>query len=328
MIQLPATQVPPMTQEQNELHFELTRRKLKAELAAAEVEARLGKKLMIREFESHVAAAVAAASAWAAAASAAAASTTTGANAPMLKAEENDITGEVPSEVTSITLRFASLLQEEIVGIFQNQFKPINFYHLRHIHRLLFDAVHEHNLIGIENGILRLRKMSGTYKDFGNSFYDVLADAFHNYTTIFVSLFSKKAPDLHITFAEFYKNVYELSTVYEWQEGVLSMSIEVHTYIVSQQPIDPSKWVMPEKFQDKFCRPRTMIEMSSTIGAGVAGGSKTRKSRSPAGHRCVKSSRSNNLSISCKLFNNGSCNWPYCNMANRCKKCGSRDNGL
>lgn len=63
--------------------------------------------------------------------------------------------------------------------------------------------------------MLRLRKTSGTYKDFGKFFYDMWADAFHNYTTILVSLFSKEAPNLHSAFAEFYSNVYKLSTVYE-----------------------------------------------------------------------------------------------------------------
>lgn len=89
--------------------------------------------------------------------------------------------------------------------------------------------------------MLRLRKTSGTYKNFGKSFYDVWADAFHNYTTILVSLFGKEAPDLHTALAEFCSIVYELSTVYEWQDAVLPMAIEAHTYIVSQQPIDPSK---------------------------------------------------------------------------------------
>lgn len=61
--------------------------------------------------------------------------------------------------------------------------------------------------------MLRLRKTSVTYKDFGKSFYNVWADAFHNYTTILVSLFDKEAPDLHSALAKFYSNVYKLSTV-------------------------------------------------------------------------------------------------------------------
>ena len=205
-----------MTQEQNELLFELTCRKLEAELAAAEVEARLKWELMVKEFEARVAAEVAAAS------------TTAGTQARMSTAEEDDITGEVPPEVTIITLRFAGVLQEEIVRVFQNKFKPINLFRLRHMYGLRFDALQDHDRIDIEDGILRFRKTSGTYKDFGKSFYDVWADAFHNYTTILVSLFSKEAPDLHTILAKFYNNVYELSTVYEWHDAVLPMAIEAH----------------------------------------------------------------------------------------------------
>ncbi len=190
-----------MTQEQNELLFELTRRKLEAELAAVEVEARLRRELMLKETEARIAAAVTAASA-------AAASTTSGAQARMSTAGEDHIISEAPPEVTSITLQFAGLSQKEIVRIFQNKFKPINLYHLRHIRGLRFDALHDHDRIGIEDGILSLRKTSGTYKNFGKSFYDVLGDAFHNHTTIFVSLFSKEASDLHTSLAEFYSNVY------------------------------------------------------------------------------------------------------------------------
>ncbi len=117
-IQGPATQVSPTTQEQNKLLFELTRRKLKAELAAEEVKARLKQELMVKESEARVAAVVAAASASAAAVLAAATSTTVGAKARMSTAEEDDIRGKVPPKVTSITSRFAGLLKEEIVRIF------------------------------------------------------------------------------------------------------------------------------------------------------------------------------------------------------------------
>ncbi len=41
-------QVPPITQEQKKLLFELIRRKLEAELAATEVEARLRRELMVK----------------------------------------------------------------------------------------------------------------------------------------------------------------------------------------------------------------------------------------------------------------------------------------
>ncbi len=67
-------------------------------MAAAEMEARLRRELMVKESEARVAASVAAASA----------ATTAAAPArrPMTD-EENDIIGEVSTEVMSITLWFA-----------------------------------------------------------------------------------------------------------------------------------------------------------------------------------------------------------------------------
>lgn len=73
--------------------------------------------------------------------------------------------------------------------------------------RLQFDSLHEHDQVDIEDGMLRFRKTSGTYKDFGKSFYEVWADAFHNYITIFVFLFGKESPNLYATLAKFYINV-------------------------------------------------------------------------------------------------------------------------
>ncbi len=234
-IQVPLT----MTREQTDLIFELTRRKLEAEMAAAEVEARLRRELMVKKSEARVAASVAAAPA----------------RRPMAD-EEDYITDEVPPKVMSITLRFAGLPQEEIVRIFQNKFKPINLYRLHHIRGLRFDSLHDQDRIDIEDGILKLRKTSGICKDFGKSFYEVWADAFHNYTTILVSLLGREIPDLHSALAEFYTNICELFTMYEWQEAVLPMAIEAHTFIVAKQPTDPLKWVIPEKFQPRETSPR------------------------------------------------------------------------
>ena len=81
--------------------------------------------------------------------------------------------------------------------IFHKNFKAINLYRLRHMQGLRFESYRDHDRIGIEDGMLRLRKNSGTYKDFGKSFYEVLSEAFITYTSISVSLFGATAPDLH-----------------------------------------------------------------------------------------------------------------------------------
>ena len=188
-----------MTQEQTNLIFELTRRKLEAEMATAEVEARFRRELMVKESEARVAASVAAASAT---------TTALALNLRPMAYEEDNITGEVSTEVMSIIFRFAGPPKEEIVKIFQIKFKPINLYRFCHIRRVRFDSLHDQDRIGIEDGMLKVRKTSGTYKNFGKFLYEVLADAFHNYTNILVSFFGGEVPDLHSALAEFYANIY------------------------------------------------------------------------------------------------------------------------
>ena len=129
--------------------------------------------------------------------------------------EDDNIIGEVAQEVMNITLYFAGLPQEEIVCIFHNKFKPINLYRLRQMRGLRFDTFQDQERIRIEDGMLRLRKTSGIYKNFAKSLHKVWLEAFHNYTTILVALFGKEAHDIHTTIAEFYSNIYKLSTVYE-----------------------------------------------------------------------------------------------------------------
>lgn len=97
-----------MTQEQTNLIFNLTCQKLKVDLAtaeldvrvrrvAAEKEAKLQRELIVEESEARVATAITAA--------------VTPVAAPQRSslAEEDNITGEVPPKVMSITLYFASL---------------------------------------------------------------------------------------------------------------------------------------------------------------------------------------------------------------------------
>ncbi len=103
--------------------------------------------------------------------------------------EDDEIQGEIPPEVLDISLQFVGFPQEEIVTIFENKFKPINLYRLRHMRGLSFKAYKDEEQIGIEDGMLKLRKTLGSYEDYGNSFYEVWSEAFINYTSILVSPF-------------------------------------------------------------------------------------------------------------------------------------------
>ncbi len=107
------------------------------------------------------------------------AATTTAATAQVpkpriaLAREENNIQGEIPPEVPELSLQFVGFPQEEIVKIFHNKFKPINLYWLCHMRGLSFEAYQNEERIGIKDGMLKLRKSSGLYKDYHNSFYEV-----------------------------------------------------------------------------------------------------------------------------------------------------------
>ena len=103
------------------------------------------------------------------------------------------------------------------------------------------------------------------------------------------------------------------------------MAIEAHAYIIAQQPTDPAKWVILEKFQGRFCTPRTIIGMVAVMEAS----SKRKRSRSPPSRRVGKSSGgSKNPSVTCNLFNKGKCGWANCQRAHKCKGFGSKGHGL
>lgn len=104
-----------------------------------------------------------------------------------------------------------------------------------------YESLHDLERIGIKDGILRLRKTSGTYKDFGKSFYEVWSEGFHNYTSIMVLLFAPNTAELNVSLNPFYNNILQLSQVYKWQEAVLPLAIKVHTHIILLQPSDPTK---------------------------------------------------------------------------------------
>ena len=296
------------TPKQNHQIFEIYHRKAEEERAAAAREHTFKIECMQRESEARIAATFAAAAAAPIPAPAPAAPQTIGG--------DDDILGEIPEEVQNLTLRFAGLPQEEIVKIFHNCFKPINLYRLRHMRD---KSLHDQERIGIEDGMLR-RKTSGTYKEFGSSFYDVWSESFHNYKTIMISLFTANTAELDLALNAFYGNILQLSQVYDWQKAVLPFAIEVHMHIISLQPSDPTKWAIPPEFQGRFCNPLTLLgstRMTSQI--------KHKRLGSLSGQRAAKQpgGPSTNPSVICEIFNKGSCTWANCERAHKCKSCGS-----
>ena len=106
---------------------------------------------------------------------------------------------------------------------------------------LSFEAYQDDEKIGIEDGMLKLRKTSGNYKDYVNNFYKVWSEAFINYTSIIVLLFGITAPRFQAAVTRFYSLVIQLSKVYNWKEALLPLAIEVYLHIVTLQPSYPKQ---------------------------------------------------------------------------------------
>lgn len=62
--------------------------------------------------------------------------------------------------------------------------------------------------------MLKLRKWSELYKNYGSSLYKVWSETFINYTFWLVSLFESTASYFHAFFTQFYGIVLQLSKVY------------------------------------------------------------------------------------------------------------------
>lgn len=139
-------------------------------------------------------------------------------------------------------------------------------------------------------------------------------EAFINYKSILVSLFSATAPNLHMALAIFKINILQPAKVYKWQEAVLPLAIKVHTHIVCLRRSDASNWIIPPDFQGRFCTIITVLGMSS-----LQLQAKRKRFQSPPSRRTSKQAGGvcNNPSVSCELTKRGSCNWPGCERHDR-----------
>lgn len=194
-IQVPSTFTP----DQNAQIFELALLEAQAERDTIQAKSQLELECLRKESEARVAAAASLVYAFQA----------PKARAPTSR-EDDEIQGEIPQEVSDLSLQFVGLPQEEIVKIFHTKFKSINLYRLRHMQGLGFEAYQDEE---VEDGMLKLRKTSGSYKDYGNNFYEVWSEAFINYTSILVLLFGTTAPRLQAALTQFYGLVLQLSKV-------------------------------------------------------------------------------------------------------------------
>jgi hypothetical protein len=112
---------------------------------------------------------------------------------------------EISLEVRFHHARFTDLSTNEIVKIFNEKFKFINLYKLRHERILDHEFFENQNRIELKNDQLKnLKKTIEFYKDYEKTFYEMYAKIFINYLHITTSLFIKINSDLCFTLIKFY----------------------------------------------------------------------------------------------------------------------------
>lgn len=229
----------------------------------------------------------------------------------------NDDEGETPPEVRPIMARFPGLPQEQVVKIFNNKFKPMNLYQLYRGRGFR----HEEDEEGahVVNGVLKMKKVGVTYKDFDTSFYDVWSKAFFLYSDIMFSLFGKTSPDLFSALGIFRSKIHELAQVYEWQAAVLPLTIDAHTDILITQPTEANSWTIRQELQEFYCTPLKVLSVRRSDKS-----TPRRRSRSPSR---LGSMSTNNPTVICDNFNKGRCIWRQCVRLHKCKKCGDGGHG-
>lgn len=132
------------------------------------------------------------------------------------------------------------------------------------------------------------------------------------------ALFGTTTPALYQPLANFHREIMGLATIYEWQDGVLLLALDLHTHIVEGQPTDPTSWRIPTKWQARFCNPLTVLGTDTP-------GQKRKRAASPASTSFKKDA--NDSSVTCNSFNKGVCSRLNCHRKHVCENCASKDHG-
>ncbi len=157
---------------------------------------------------------------------------------PINSGRNNKEISETLREVFAFAPLFARLPQGEISKIFYNQFWPLSLYKLR-------DLKSRNNMyrdqIAIEDDTLQIRKVTGSYRDYGND-KALWSEVFLNYMTVMVKLFrSTFDSPLTLTLADYLRKILDFIKVYRWQKKVLPLALNLHTHIVESQFSDFSR---------------------------------------------------------------------------------------
>jgi hypothetical protein len=129
---------------------------------------------------------------------------------------END-SNEISSKMIFHHTRFVDLSSKEIVRIFNEKFKLINLYKLRHMRELNHEFYLKQNHIELEKNeqLKNLRKIVRIFKNFDKFYYEMYSETFINYHLIVMSLFDKISSNLFVTLIKFQQKILKLTKLYD-----------------------------------------------------------------------------------------------------------------
>lgn len=225
--------------------------------------------------------------------------------------EEEEPIGEISPATLLVASRYPGLPKAEIARIFSNKFRPENLYKLRHL-KGREDKDREEN-ITIENGLMKLKRVTGTLRDFGSSL-DIWSEAFLNYSMIMVDFFGVAFPSLFRALSIFHQKIRSLSKIHEWQGAVLPLAIDYHTEVITGTPTNSEDWTVPQTWIDQYCSPHHVLSNLSSKKRTATTNAEGHASKKVAGEVC-------------RNFNTKGCTFKECNREHKCSECSSKDHG-
>lgn len=144
--------------------------------------------------------------------------------------EKNKYTSEILLDVKALVTLFAGFSYREIAKIFSNYFKSINLYRfclIKYWNNLYYNQIY------IDQNILKIRKITGSYKD-SNTPNIFKLKTFLNYTIILITQFGPTILWLYQALMGFDLEIIKLSIIYEWHSDVFLFTLDIHIYIVKR----------------------------------------------------------------------------------------------
>ena len=120
----------------------------------------------------------------------------------------NKLGKSLPSTTSILNILLLSILNKEILKVFQGTFLPNNLFYLQ-VHQLQSEP---QNNILIINSVLSIRLKEGTVKDY--PLVKVQVKGFLNYIIILIIICKNLLVDLIPNIITFYNQVIQLSTIY------------------------------------------------------------------------------------------------------------------